>query len=254
MFGGINMKSVWQDEMSVKSYEVDFNKRLKLNSLFNHMQEAAYNHACSLGAGYEDLTDAGFYWVLSRVKIELNKYPAWGEKINFETWPKGINKLFALRDFEFRDSEGELIGAATTRWLVLDSKNMRPKRIQSLPVELPDNEGRYGINDELGKIDISSEYDFSMDRVVAYGDIDVNMHVNNAKYVEWILDCFTAEHYNESQIKALQLNFLSETKMGDKVVLKRGRDNVNESVYYVEAINHDNNNKVFQARLEMKDI
>lgn len=250
MFGGMEMKSVLQEEAIVKSFEVDYNENLKLNSLFNYMQEAAYNHACSLGAGYEELSNSGFFWVLSRVKIEMNKYPVWGEKINLETWPKGINKLFALRDFTFRNTDNEIIGAATTAWLVLDSKSMRPQRVQSLTVELPDNEGRHGLNDELEKIDMKCDFDFFMDRAAAYGDIDVNKHVNNAKYVEWILDCFEDEHYNISQIKTLQLNFLSEAKMGEKLVLKRGRDSEDESVYYVEAKNRENNKKIFQAKLE----
>lgn len=244
------MQSVWNEEILIKSYEVDFNKKLKLNSLFNYMQEAAYNHACNLGAGYEDLTSQGFFWVLSRVKIKVLKYPEWGDKIKLETWPKGTNRLFALRDFIIRDIKGNEIALATTAWLVLDGKSMKPQRVQALHNTLPDNEGKYALNDELIKLEGQNEYEFETARTAAYSDIDVNNHVNNAKYVEWIMDCFSEETYLKKDIKSLQLNFISQTRLGDSVVLKRGNYNGNGSISYLEAVSRESSNKIFQSIIE----
>lgn len=244
------MQSVWDEEILIKSYEVDFNKKLKLNSLFNYMQEAAYNHACTLGAGYEDLASQSYFWVLSRVKIKVLQYPEWGDKIKLETWPKGINRLFALRDFIIRDIKGNEIALATTAWLVLDKKSMKPQRVQALQHTLPDNEGKYALDDGLAKIGYKNEFEFEVLRTAAYSDIDVNNHVNNAKYVEWILDCFPEESYLNKEIKSLQLNFISQTKLGNSVVLKRGNYNGNSSISYLEAVNEESSDRVFQSIIE----
>lgn len=244
------MQSVWNEEILVKSYEVDYNKKLKLNTLFNYMQEAAYNHACRLGAGYEDLISRGYFWVLSRVKINVLRYPEWEEKINLETWPKGTNRLFALRDFIIRDSNSKVSALATTDWLILDSKSMRPQKVQALPIVLPDNEGRHALDEELGKLESQNIFEYEAKKTAAYSDIDVNNHVNNAKYVEWILDCFSEEYYSDKHLKSLQLNFISQTKLGDRVVLKRGIYNGNSSISYVEAVNEESSSKVFQAIIE----
>lgn len=244
------MQSVWNEEILIKSYEVDHNKKLKLNSLFNYMQEAAYNHACSLGAGYEDLINQGFFWVLSRVKIKILKYPEWEEKISLETWPKGINRLFAHRDFIFMDESNEKIALATSAWLVLDSDNMKPQKVQTLPFSLPDNDGKYALLDELGKLESQDIFDFENERTAVYSDIDVNQHVNNAKYVEWILDCFSEESYLNKRLKSLQLNFISQTRLGERIILKRGSYNENSSISYIEAVNKESSNKIFQAIIE----
>lgn len=244
------MQSKWNEEILVKSYEVDYNKKTKLNSLFNYMQEAAFNHACGFGAGYESLNEHGFLWVLSRVKIQVIRYPEWGEKINLETWPKGINRLFALRDFVFQDESNEKIALATSAWLVLDSKSMKPQKVQTLPFTLPDNEGRYALNEELEKLKIQNKFEIEREKTAAYSDIDVNHHVNNAKYVEWIMDCFPEEYYIRRHLKSLQLNFISQTRLGDSVTLKRGIYNENINISYVEGVNNESSNIVFQSIIE----
>lgn len=244
------MQSVLNEEILVKSYEVDYNKRTKLSSLFNYMQEAAFNHANSLGAGYEDMKKQEFLWVLSRIKIEVIRYPEWGEKIILETWPKGNNRLFELRDFIFRDERNEKVALATSAWLVLDSNNMKPKKVKTLPFTLPDNEGKYALNEELGKIESQSIFEFQVERTAVYSDIDVNQHVNNAKYVEWIEDCFSEKEYINKHIKSLQLNYISQTKLGERVIIIRGNYKGNPGISYVEAINKESSNKVFQCIVE----
>lgn len=241
------MKAEWNEEIIVKLYEVDYNKKTKLNSFFNYMQEGAISHASRLGAGYGSLNDLGFLWVLSRVKIQVLNYPNWGEKIKLKTWPKGVNRLFALRDFIFSNEKEERIALATSAWLVLDAKSMKPQRVQTLPFTLPDNEGKYALDEELGKIEGQSEFEFEMDKTAAYSDIDVNQHVNNAKYVEWILDCFNEEFYSEKTLKSLQLNFISQTRLGDRIRLKRGNYNGNTNISYVEAVNMESENLIFQS-------
>jgi acyl-ACP thioesterase len=246
------LRSVWNEEILIKSYEVDYNKETKLNSIFNYMQEAAFNHANNLGAGYEDLTNKGYIWVLSRVKIKVIRYPEWGEKIALETWPKGMNKLFALRDFIFRDENNEEIVLATTAWLVLDYKNMRPQKVQGLPFNLPDNNGRYAIDEELGKLECCDTFEFETERTAAYSDIDVNNHVNNAKYVEWVQDCFSDEFYSDKHVKTLQLNFISQTKLGNKIILKRGIYKGNSNTIYIEGINEASSTRTFQSLIELE--
>ncbi len=70
---------VWEEEIHVRSYDVDSAGKLRLSSLFNYFQETAGKHATHLGAGYGVLKDRGLFWVLSRAKIRIHRLPAWGE-------------------------------------------------------------------------------------------------------------------------------------------------------------------------------
>ena len=248
------MKTVWQEEFYIKSYEVDYKNRLKITQLFNYMQEIAGIHAHHLHWGYNDLIKDNLIWVLSKVKVNLNEYPGWGSSIKIETWPKGVYRLYATRDFIFKNDKDEQIGAGTTVWLLLDSNTMRPQKVESLQTLFPENIEKHGLNETLQKIEFTGEYKASFDRVVTYNDIDINNHVNNAKYVDWILDCFNVGFLAGRQVKNLQINYLSAAKPDEQISVKMGNDTQNTDFFYFEGMNKITGSLVFQSKLELNTI
>lgn len=122
------MKDTRIQQFKINSYEVEQSTAARLTSIANYLQEIAYNHANELGVGYHQLLSRKMVWVLARLQIEMYRYPIWDEVISVETWPRPFERLLANRDFRISDSMGELIGRATTRWLVLDSEKHRPVR------------------------------------------------------------------------------------------------------------------------------
>ncbi len=124
------MKKSWEDEYSIPFGEVDTKNEVFLPTLWNLMQETAWNHATHLKLGYSDLADQKYFWVLSRLSIHMDEYPGWGEKIKVKTLLTGMGRLFALRHFSIANLKGDPLGAAKSAWLVLDLKSRRPQRIE----------------------------------------------------------------------------------------------------------------------------
>jgi len=60
--------------------------------------------------------------------IRMVGFPEWGQNITVETWPKGIDRLFAFRDFRILNSDGTVIGAATSSWMILDHDTPAPQK------------------------------------------------------------------------------------------------------------------------------
>jgi len=52
-----------------------------------------------------------------------------------------------------------------------------------------------------------------------YSHLDLNNHVNNAHYIEWVLDAFPAQIHETFQVSRLQVNFQAETKIADRITL-----------------------------------
>ena len=50
---------------------------------------------------------------------------------------------------------------------------------------------------------------------VRISDLDVNSHVNNVKYTQWALDMMREKDHREWVIQEYDINFLSETFLGD---------------------------------------
>ncbi len=242
-----NNVAVYHEKEVIKSFHVDYKQQLRLSVLFSFMQEAAYRHAEALGMGFSHLSKENHFWVLSRVIIQVDRYPKWNEEIRIETWPHGFNHLFGMRDFNITDAEGRPIAAATTAWLVLDVKTRRPVRANEVMKHLPDNEGRRVFDDfpeklPVLKLNVEKSKRFRAD----YSSIDQNGHVNNTQYIDWITDCFDKAAHDGLEIKKLQVNFNAEMHWDEHLQLVF-EENSDEVCFSGKSESSERN--IFQAKL-----
>ena len=215
----LNKKWIWTDEYFISSYEVDANGKASLPTLSKFMQETAYNHANHLEFGYHQLKEKNLFWVLSRLLIKIERYPKWGDKIQIRTWPSGVERLFAYRDFRVLTEQGTPIAAAVTAWLILDAQKRRPQRPDELKDRIKLLPNERALEERPAKIPGLSNPVEGRFFPVRYSDLDLYNHVNNAKYIEWILDSFPGEMHREFSVTEFEINFLSEAKLGDEAAI-----------------------------------
>jgi acyl-ACP thioesterase len=246
------MNATWKECYKLRTFDVDLTNHVKISSIFNFMQESAANSAASLGFGYDQLIDDQLFWVLSRAKIEIISLPSLGDEIRIETWPRGLDKIFALRDFLIYDSNNNLVAMATTSWLMIDGKTKRPLRTDIMSNRLPQIEATNAIAEACGKIETQPNPEFISEVKVGYTDIDINQHLNNVRYIEYILNCFPTDTYRNNSINRLQVNFLSESRYNDQIRLYKAKTGEEASLFYIEGTNQ-NNQKVFQASINWNE-
>jgi len=211
---------LWTDEYNVCSYEVDANGKAPLTSICRFMQETAYLHANHLEFGFDQLKTKNCFWVLFRLLIKMERYPAWREKVKIQTWPSGIDGLYAFRDFRFLDSENKIIGCAATTWLILDSEKHRPQRPDGLKELTSYFHNERSMNERPAKLSKPTTSESKPFSPVKYSDTDLYRHVNNAKYIQWILDDYPLDILNNYDVSEFEINFVSEAKMGDEVAIE----------------------------------
>ena len=210
----------FEQKFTIPCYDTDASWRLKPSSFMDLAQEAAGQHAVYLGFGYDDLIATNTAWILSRVHVEFVDAPKWRENITLRTWHKGLNRLFFLRDFILTDDEGRERVKATTSWLVLNLETRRlvrdPKLMEEGTVCL-DNV----IETPADKVVMpkNAEPQYVMDHHVAYSDVDMNGHTNNAMYMQWAMDAVDYDIASTRPVKWFTINFNHETKAGDIVAL-----------------------------------
>lgn len=241
----------YRETFRVRSYEADLNNRVKISTIFNFMQETASMNAIELKFGFDDLAEDGLFWVLSRAKIVMNNYPDAFEFITVDTWPKNLNKLFANRDFRFFDKDMKCIGAATTAWLMVKRKNLKPVNPETNMIGLHQVMTEPGIDEVLEKIPEDQSRLLFSEFEIGYKDIDINQHTNNSRYIEYLQDCLNEEFCSGKLIKAIQVNFLSQTKSGDIIKLYRTESN-DRNIIYADAENQ-NGKKVFNSIISFTD-
>lgn len=241
-----NSGLVRQDEFTIRSYEADAQGKATMPLLCRFMQESASNHAEQLGFGISWLAENDFAWFLTRQLIVMDAYPGLGETIQVLTWPKGRDRLLWYRDFKILDSSHSVIGRAVTAWLVIDLDKRRPRRTATLPPLHPPNDVESALPRRPGKVAALSESTPSHSIRVGYRDLDVNEHVNSARYIEWVLDAFDAEFHKSHRLAELEVNYLVEALYGD--TLSSHCENTDGKAFLHSLVRGTDGLELFRAR------
>ena len=206
----------------IPCYFTDGAWRLKPASFMNLAQEAATQHATILGFGYDELIESNTAWIISRMHIEFVDTPKWREHMTLQTWHKGLERLFFLRDFIMTDQEGRVRVKATSSWLVLNLDTRRLVRDPNLVdegktcaenvIEKPADKVVFPKDAETVKV---------MEHVVAYSDLDMNGHTNNAMYMHWAMDAVDYDTTSSRPIREFTINFNREARPGERVEIYR---------------------------------
>ena len=244
------MVNKFSKEFSISSYDLNPKGQARLTCMANFFQEMAYHHADQLGFGYDDMNERKTMWVLSRMRIRMNRYPGWDDQVNVETWHKGMDRLFGLRDFTVKDRSGVILGVASSAWLILDSRTRRPVR----PTEdvLHHGRGDESVFDaKLEKILLPDEMKVLNHQKVVFSDLDIMGHVNNVKYMEWCIDSATNEFNLDREIREIEINFMHEALLGDEILIsgpgESGISTVNPAFFV--ATREKDGQEIFRARL-----
>ena len=212
---------VWVEEFKLYSFQVDFRKFASLETLCRIFQEAAWNHAEALGLGFEQLQKKQKIWVLSRLLVNVHQYPRWGETICIHTWPRPVEGVFAMRDFQMLNSRGEALVSGSSAWLILDALSRKPQRAAKLLSSFNTDANHRATERDPEKITETAILEPGIELPVRYSDIDVNGHVNNARYVGWLLDSYPIEFHRDHSVSQFEINFLGETRAGDNLTTAR---------------------------------
>jgi acyl-ACP thioesterase len=190
---------------------------MTLDAVFQFFQEAAICHAENLGVGRETMARTGQGWILSRISVQVDRRPRYCETVTVRSWPRGGEKLFAVRDFDIRDKDDIPIISARSGWLIVDLEKRRPLRPQSVMDTLPKNEGLNALSSSPAGLAERANLQKTGERKALYTDIDYNGHVNNVRYIQWIEDALEPAILEEAEKIRLDVNYLREVLNGEVV-------------------------------------
>jgi acyl-ACP thioesterase len=252
--GILPTSNVWQETYAVRSYEVDCRSRLSILSIFNFLQEAASKHAEALGVSIQQLFAENYTWLLSRLKIKIDAFPALNDQIQVNTWPSGTQRLFALRDFALIHVDDRPIAVATSAWLVIDLQKRRPVRIAPFLERLKPLEGAHILTDTLAKLPGLKQYTYEHAYQVRYRDLDINQHVNNVSFVEWIVESIPKTTLASSLLSEMEINFLAEAFESDRILARCQPHNSTQRAFDHSIIREQDGQELARARTNWREI
>jgi acyl-ACP thioesterase len=240
--------SVWTDPYRINWYETDANNCASLVAICNFLQVTAFNHARHLGFDYTNKEGFDRIWVLIRMLIHMDKYPAWNDEIQVRTWHRGTEGLVAIREYEIVDAQGQRLGAVTSHWFLLDPSTRKPVLPEINDTALSTERAVKVMDEKPGRILIPHDLPLIHTVTAGYTDLDMYMHVNNARYIDWILNLFPEDMHRKFSISSLLIEFLSEVRYAEEIQLFASIDT--ESL--VKGIRVGDDKTIFKAKLKWK--
>lgn len=201
--------------------DFDCRNRLRSSSILDIFQDIAACHANELGIGFDSMITNETIWVLSKVKYEMVKEPSMYETVHVKTWPLKPNKIIFRREYLIEDMDGNILVKGTSEWVVMHS--VKRKLVPAEDV-FPIKEGfvtEEVFDEKLKKVpDVENSNDVYT-VLTTFSDCDINGHVNNTKYANYVLDGLNLS--NDEVIKEMQTDYHQEVIGGTRldIVIKR---------------------------------
>ncbi len=203
----------------VRYSETGGRKKSNMASLANYFQDCAILQSENVGIGLDYLADHHRAWFLISWQIEVDRYPAMGEKIKVRTWAYDFKASLGFRNIDILDENGIRIVKAASIWSYVDTETLRPARIEDEVSEAYPMEPAIDMEYAPRKIKLFDDHNVVDTRKVMQYQIDSNNHMNNEAYIA------LAQEYVEdiSAIKAVRAEYKMQYVKDDVIVVKRAQ-------------------------------
>ncbi|WP_415517826.1 MAG: acyl-[acyl-carrier-protein] thioesterase [Desulfovibrio aminophilus] len=193
--------------------------RANLPAVLDLLQEAAGNHAAQFRVSPADMLERGTAWVTSRICVRMDRFPDLGETVVVRTWPHARDQFSTRRDFLLLGGDGGEIGRAASVWVVMD---IAARKLAPLPDYMDgmwDATPRPALDLPSKAVPRLAKPESETPILVRRADLDINGHVNNARFPEWCLE--SLEQWPGRLVQA-DIAFRAECRLGDAVVSRTG--------------------------------
>ena len=228
--------------------DVDFARRQRLFSMFCMFQDIAGQHAASLGASVERLREElNLAWILMRVRLEVDRYPILGQEVIVETWPQAPRALYE-RDYVIRDMDGAALVRAGSVWIIMDLATRDIKRDRFLDYHGLEARKDRALGRGVGRLRPEEGTELVFEKRMGFSDTDYNGHVNNARYVEHIMDCFSLEEHRAREIRSIEMHYINEIGSGDTLQIRQKK--LDGGAVYLDGIRKEDGVSVINSLVE----
>lgn len=180
------------------------------------LQDLATVQAEDMGIGYNAMRDKGVFWAIVRMKYVVHQEPKHHSVVSVRTWPHSPSRFSFHRDWTMHDQDGNLLLSAASEWVVMDAKERSFVSVADIYEGSNDFSEDRAIEGRIRKLKPLPAH-ASCARTITPGrtDVDVNAHVNNARYATYAIDAL--DDAAGRPIVAFQADFRHEVRKDETV-------------------------------------
>ena len=223
------MNRIWKKEYNLRGSDFDKFNHIKPSAVLDLFQDAAGQHADELGVGFDQMIKRSYLWVLTRIKFKIISQPKSYQRVIIKTWPLEPHRLNYRREYCIESENGESLVSAPDLYPFSDgfhTETMFEEKIAKIR-DFESTETPHVVN-------------------AGFTELDVNNHVNNTKYANYVLDAINPAETDKTEI--FQIDYRKEVLLGTTLkIYYQKEDNI-----VVAKGENENGDVMFACKLEYK--
>ena len=158
------------------------------------------------------LENYNLVWIITDYNMKIERLPVFDEKITIETYAKSHNRLFCYRAFNIKDEAGNTIIEMVATFVLMDRDTRKVHPVMSEITDAFDSEFSKTMlrGPRFKELEGGVEQEYR----VRFYDLDMNGHVNNSKYLDWVFEVMGADFLTQHVPKKVHLKYVKEVLAG----------------------------------------
>lgn len=234
---------IYSSNYKIGLEDIGVNNEVTNKALLKIMEDVSGLHSASVGYGLFEIETKKKVWMLMDWKMKVIKRPKYMDEIKAETWSRKVERIYAYRDFQIKDKDGNLIAVGTSRWIFVDIDRRRPVRLTPDITDLYESEFDKRVFEEEIEDVKCEDYLFKKDYYIQRRDIDMNEHMHNLSYLDMAYEILPEDIYKSKVFDNVRIVYKKEIVYGEKVECYYSQEN---NRHIVTAKSNDKVNAVIE--------
>lgn len=233
------MEAQFERKYYLRTSDFDCRWQLQPASILDLFQDVAGAHAAELGIGGAAMMEKQLMWVLTKVKFQVLAQPDMFQPVTVRTWPLAPSRIGFQREYQILGEEGELLVKGSSQWVLVHCEKRCFMPVKDVyPMEL-DFRTEQMFEGKMARIRDQETQGEPYRLRPGYSELDINGHVNNTKYANFVLDAWNPGE--DEVIESFQIDYHREVQGGtelalylrreDKTLVAGGRNGAGEHMF-----------------------
>lgn len=199
--------------------DTNLKQELTNTSLLRFLEDIAGMHSEKVGYGATSIESTKRTWILLAWKVKVFKRAKMNETVKVVTWSRMIEKFYAFRDFKVFDKDDNLLAIATSKWIYMDTENLKIVKVQEDVASCYESEPE-SVFEEISDIKLKepdSDYINEIEFKITRNLIDINNHVHNIYYMDIAKEALPEDVYLNDELNSFEIMYKKEIKAGSLV-------------------------------------
>lgn len=193
------------------------------------------------------LENYNLVWIITDYNMKIDRLPVFDEKITIETYAMSHNRLFCYRAFNIKDEAGNIIIEMVATFVLMDRDTRKVHPVMSEITDAFDSEFSKTMlrGPRFKELEGGVEQEYR----VRFYDLDMNGHVNNSKYLDWVFEVMGADFLTQHVPKKVHLKYVKEVLAGGVITSQYEQEGL-KTQHQISSDGHIN----AQAEIEWEEV